>query len=65
MFAQLMYNGQKRKIMKTKQIMKIEYTEPLMKVKEMRRRRCVVAQSNDSYIVDDGVTLTQDDQTDW
>jgi len=25
--------------------MKIEYTEPLMKVKEIRRRRCVVAQS--------------------
>jgi len=32
--------------MKTTEIMKIEYSEPVVRVKEVSRRRCV-AQSND------------------
>lgn len=34
--------------MKTTEIMKIEYSEPVVRVKEVSRRRCVVAQS-DTY----------------
>lgn len=40
----------KGKIMETKQMIRIEYIEPGVRVKELRRRRCVVAYSgNTSY----------------
>jgi len=33
--------------MKTTEIMKIEYSEPVVRVKEVTRRRCVVASGNE------------------